>query len=230
MCDANVPPPRLRNEPFSAYMADNEACEWVLELYDPLSAVASTFMHATELMQSKAHLTRGGPFRLPEPVHGYPPQHATGAAARLTGEPGVRRELEMHSMKIRGKADLESAAQFAHNAAFVALALASVTFSGRHSEIPHIIRQWVEAEVRTTEITVKDLNTGVLTPEEEAFRDRLEEAFEAKLKDFLVATEAVKNLEIQFRGDPRNDGPAIRVKWDGCPSNGFSDGLILPVA
>lgn len=132
-------------------------------------------------------------------------------------------------MKIRGNGDLESTRQFGRDTAFVALALASVTFSGRHSEIPEIIKQWIEAEVVTTAITVKELNTGALSPEEEARRDCVENALEETLTRFLVDSEAVKNFEIRFRGDPRNNGPAIRVKWDGCPSNSFTDGLILPL-
>ncbi|TAN06797.1 MAG: hypothetical protein EPN36_03445 [Rhodanobacteraceae bacterium] len=133
-------------------------------------------------------------------------------------------------MKTRSKSDLESVQQFGRDASFVALALAGVTFSGRHSEIPDIIKQWIEAEAVTTAITVKELNTGALSPEEEARRDNVENALEETLTRFLVESEAVKNFEIKFRGDPRNNGPAIRVKWDGCPSNSFSDGLILPLA
>lgn len=131
-------------------------------------------------------------------------------------------------MKIRGKSDLESIEALASNAAFVANALAAVTSSDRWHEIPDVLKQWTRAEIVSTAVTVKELN-GEIESDEAANRDRVEDELEATLTAFLVKTEAVKNFEVTFRGDPRNNGPAIRVKWNGCPSNSFGGGLILPL-
>lgn len=121
----------------------------------------------------------------------------------------------------------ESQKQLGEDAAFIAIALAAVTAGTAHYQIPGIINQWIETEVVSTAVTVAELNAGEVSPEDEDRRERAEGALEGALKRLLVETEAVKNFEIAFRGDPRLNGPAVRVKWDGCPSNSFAGGLIL---
>ncbi len=129
-------------------------------------------------------------------------------------------------MSSRG-AKLESQKQLGEDAAFIAVALAAVTVSTAHHQIPGIINQWIETEVVSTAVTVADLNGEVVSSEDEDRRERAEDPLEGALRRLLVDTEAVKNFEITFRGHPPCNGAAVRVKWDGCPSNSFAGGLIL---
>lgn len=122
--------------------------------------------------------------------------------------------------------NLDDVKDIAGSAAAVAVALASVTFSGSHGRIQPLIEDWVAAEHQLSLTNLKDINEG-LTEAEEAERDRLEHEFTGKLGEFLVKPQAVTGFKVEFPGEPR--GPAVRVMWDNCPSNSLGGGLVIPL-
>lgn len=125
--------------------------------------------------------------------------------------------------------DADDLAGLASNAALVAIAMADVTQSDVHSQIPTLIEQWVATERLLTGLNLKDCNDG-LDADEEVERERVETDFGETLSRFLVKTRAVpaKGFKVEYAREPR--GCAIRLFWDGCPSNGLGGGLIIPVA
>jgi hypothetical protein len=120
---------------------------------------------------------------------------------------------------------VDDVAGVANNAAFVALAIAAVRVQEDWS-IPVLIEDWVKTEAALGALNVEDANRGLTKPEE-AERERIEAYFGKRLADALVKNGKAKGLRVAYDHEPR--GPAIRVFWDGCPSNGFGGGVILPL-
>lgn len=121
--------------------------------------------------------------------------------------------------------EVDHIAAMAQNAAFVALAIAGV-HGEEGGSIPLLVEDWVKTEATLGSLNVKDCNYG-LSEAEDADRKRIEAYFSKRLANALAKKGSAKGLKIEYAGEPR--GPAIRVFWDGCPSNGFGGGLIIPL-
>lgn len=129
-------------------------------------------------------------------------------------------------MDILDGEDVEDVAGFASDIAHAAMSIADVTYSGTHGKIPVLIENWIKAERALTLLNQKDSNEG-LDEVDEAERAQIEREFAQMAADLLGGVGVVEGFRVDYPGEPR--GPAIRLYWNGCPTNSMGGGIIIPI-
>lgn len=122
--------------------------------------------------------------------------------------------------------DTHGEVAFASDTAHVAVAIADVTYSGRHNLIPGLVGQWIEAELALTRFNRLDAD-GKADADDAEQAEFVKLQLGNRLSEFLTDTGAVDGLRVDFRTDP--DAAAIHVKWNGCRGNMADGSLAIPV-
>lgn len=118
--------------------------------------------------------------------------------------------------------DTHGEVAFAADVAHVAVALADVTYSGRHNLIPGLIGQWIEAEIALTRFNHRRADETADAGEWAAM-DTTKLQLGHAMSEMLTETGAVDGLKLDFRDDPNE--AAVRISWNGCLGN-MTDGSL----
>jgi hypothetical protein len=123
--------------------------------------------------------------------------------------------------------DTHGEVAFAADVAHVAVAIADVTYSGRHNLIPGLLGQWIEAEIALTRFNRRRADETADAREWAAMNTTKLQLGHA-MHEMLTETGAVGGLKLDFHDDPNE--AAVRISWNGCRGNMADGSLAITVA
>ncbi|TAN06830.1 MAG: hypothetical protein EPN36_03620 [Rhodanobacteraceae bacterium] len=115
---------------------------------------------------------------------------------------------------------------FAADVSHVAVAIADVTYSGRHNLIPGLIGQWIEAEIALSRFNRRRA-AETADAREWVAMDALKLQLGHAMSEMLTETGAVDGLKLDFHDDPNE--AAVRISWNGCRGNMADGSLAIAV-